>query len=112
MLDATSKNIILGHETTQRQQPGNPLSRSSLEQQVNNTLVGSLQGSSGHGEELVGSPQCTSDHGEEVDGVRFHDTVTDIPDNSTQDDATILAHVTQHKNLPPGHLNRLLSSSS
>ncbi len=43
---------------------------------------------------------------------QFHDSITNVQNiDSSPDDNTILAHVTQHKALPPGHLHRFLSSS-
>ena len=56
-----------------------------------------------------GTEQEPSDSNDDT----FHDSVTDLSnDDTTKDDNTILANMTQRKPLPPGYLQRLLSSSN
>ena len=90
LLDAHSKGIILG-----QQQKSQLQSATSQKRQVNFAL-----------EENVGSSQDPQDKD------KFHDSMTGALDkDSPLEDNKLLAHVTQQKNLPPGHLHRLLSSS-
>ena len=87
-LDTDAKNIILGQDK-------------SRQQQVN-------VAQSGNSNNITENGETTTTIEEE-----FHDSVTDIPANSSlSDDNTILANFTQRKDLPPGHLQRLLSTPS
>ena len=100
LLDTESKTVILGHKTSQHRQANNTNVRLSTEIEP-------------HTEPGGADHTNINEHGETVDGSLFHDSLTEQPSEvATRGDNAILAHVTQRTDLPPGHLNRFLSSPS
>ena len=87
-LDTNAKNIILGQGKTQQQQ-------------ANTTHLGTMREPNGNGQSTAPNGGGHHNHKQEV--------TANVP---AFNDNTILANFTQHKDLPPGNLQRLLSSSS
>ena len=100
MLDTESKNVIPGHKTSQHLQANRTNVHFSTEIESNTESGGANHNN-------------INEHGETVDGRLSHDSLMEQPsEGATRGDNAILAHVPQRMDLPPGHLNRFLSSPS